>query len=83
MKKDELLAMIREEIESALAERTIASRTPPRKMSAKQVSLRDKIGKKMLASPTAVARFKKNYGKDWDSYLWAQATNVAMNKEKE
>jgi hypothetical protein len=47
-------------------------------MSAGQIAKRDKIGKAMINEPTVVAKFKDDYGDDWESYIWATATNVAM-----
>lgn len=64
-----------------LDERTVARREPPRKMTPKQVTGRDGIGKKLLASKRSVAYFKKKFGKDWKSYLYATATNKAIDKD--
>lgn len=91
MTKEEILRIIREEIQSVLEEmqhkseeeldeRTIASREPPRKMTPKQVSGRDKVGKKLLGNKRSVSYFKKKFGKDWKSYLYATATNQAIDK---
>jgi hypothetical protein len=63
-----------------LEERTVARREPPRKMTKKQVSGRDGIGKKLLGNKRAVSYFKKKFGKDWKSYLYASATNKAIDK---
>lgn len=63
-----------------LDERTVARREPPRKMTKKQVSGRDGIGKKLLGNKRAVSYFKKKFGKDWKSYLYASATNKAIDK---
>jgi hypothetical protein len=79
MKRSELEEIIEEEIYKALAERTIASRNPPRKMSRLQVNRRDSIGKKMEKNKKAVAGLKKRYGDDWKSYLWAISTNKAID----
>jgi len=88
MNKTQLRELIREvilevisetETPAELEERTVARRAPPRKMTAAQVARRDKIGKAMKAKPNVVAKYKKQYGEqDWESYLWAAATNAAM-----
>lgn len=80
MTKEEIVQIIREELQAILNERTVASREPPRKMTKKQVSGRDGIGKKLLANKRSVSYFKKKFGKDWKSYLYATATNKAIDK---
>jgi len=92
MTKEEILRIIQEEIQAVLQEmqqkseeeldeRTVASREPPRKMTPKQVSGRDKIGKKLLANKRSVSYFKKKFGKDWKSYLYATATNKSIDQK--
>jgi hypothetical protein len=78
MKRSELEEIIVEEIYKTVVERTIASRTPPRKMTGAQVARRDKIGKAMKDNESAVAYYKKEFGSDWEYYLWATATNKAI-----
>lgn len=90
MMKEELRDMIREELasilqemqtsEADLGERTVASREPPRKMSGGQVQGRDTIGKKLLKNKRSIRYFKKKFGDDWKSYLWAASTNKAIGK---
>jgi hypothetical protein len=80
MKFNELQEIIIEEIYKSLVERTVASRNPPRKMTAGQVARRDKIGKAMKAKSSVAAKFKKKHGSDWEYYLWAAATNAAIAK---
>jgi len=80
MKFQQLEEIIIEEIYKSLVERTVASRNPPRKMSAGQVKRRDSIGKAMKAKPKVVAKFKKKHGDDWEYYLWAAATNASIAK---
>lgn len=89
MTKDELLEIIREEIDNLLNEkeveldeRTVARREPPRKMSKDQVGSRDKIGKKLLKNKRALRYFKDKFGDDWKSYLYATATNKAIDGKK-
>ena len=82
MTKDELLEIIREELEAELAERTVARREPPRKMDKSQVKKRDGIGKKLLKNKRSVRYFKDKFGDDWKSYLWAASTNKALDKKK-
>jgi hypothetical protein len=52
-----------------------------RKMTASQINRRDKIGKKMLKQKSTMSYFKDNYGDDWESWLWAAATTIAMRGE--
>ena len=89
--REELRNMLREEFgqgggvstsEEELDERTIASREPPRKMSNTQVQHRDTLGKKLSKSKRAVAYFKKKFGDDWKSYMWATATNKSIAGKK-
>lgn len=78
MKRSELHEIIVEELYKDLAERTVASRTPPRKMTGAQVARRDKIGKAMKAKPSVVKKFKRAHGNEWEYHLWAVATNRAI-----
>jgi hypothetical protein len=82
MTKDELLEIIREELEAELAERTVARREPPRKMDKSQVKKRDSVGKKLLKNKRSVRYFKDKFGDDWKSYLWAASTNKAIDSKK-
>jgi hypothetical protein len=82
MTKDELLEIIREELEAELAERTVARREPPRKMNKSQVKKRDTVGKKLLKNKRSVRYFKDKFGDDWKSYLWAASTNKSLDKKK-
>lgn len=89
--REEILSVLKEEFgqgygvstspeEEELEERTIARREPPRKMTRPQIKGRDGIGKGILKNKKTVARLKKKHGKDWKSYLWAIATNKAIDK---
>ena len=78
MKRSDLNRIVREELERALSERTVSSWTPPREMTKSQVARRDKLGKSMLASKKATSYFKNKHGSDWESYLWASATNKSI-----
>ena len=82
MTKDELLEIIREELEAELAERTVARREPPRKMDKSQVKKRDSVGKKLLKNKRSIRYFKDKFGDDWKSYLWAASTNKAIASKK-
>ena len=82
MTKEELVEIIREELEAELAERTVARREPPRKMDKSQVKKRDGIGKKLLKNKRSVRYFKDKFGDDWKSYLWAASTNKAIDSKK-
>lgn len=94
MKRSELEEIIAEEIYKTLAEITAFAsldeksvpepynrKSPPRrKMTRSQITRRDSIGKSIKGNSKAVAKFKKKFGKDWESYLWASATNKAIKK---
>lgn len=85
MKLSELKALIREELEqvmSSLQEKSVPepyNRKERRRMSKSQISKRDKIGKAMEKKEKVVTKFKKKFGDDWKSYLWAAATSKAIN----
>lgn len=82
MTKDELIEIIREELEAELQERTVARREPPRKMDKSQVKKRDSVGKKLLKNKRSIRYFKDKFGDDWKSYLWAASTNKAIASKK-
>jgi hypothetical protein len=89
MKRSELENLIEQEIYSVLQEMELAEKSVPepynkkerRKMKSSQVKKRDKIGKAMKKNPNAVKRFKEKHGADWESYLWAAATNKSFGGE--
>lgn len=54
-------------------------RNSAREMTEEQVKRRDVIGKKLLKTPDAVQYFKTNFGDEWEDYLWATATNIAID----
>lgn len=81
MKRGELEEIIEEELHKYLSEKSVPQpydRKNRRRMSKAQISNRDKIGKKMKKNPKVVARFRKKYGDDWESYLWASASSRAL-----
>ena len=84
MKRVELEEIIEEEIHNylhSLEEKSVPQpydRKKARKMSSSQISKRDKIGKKMKGNTKTVARFKKKYGDEWEDYLWASASSIAL-----
>lgn len=49
-----------------------------RKMTDAQKSKREEIFDKLSKKKKLVKKFKKDYGEDWESYLWATATNAAI-----
>lgn len=55
---------------------------PRRKMSKGQVEKRDGIGKRMLKNKKMVAKFQRDHGQDWKSYLWAAASAAALRTKK-
>ena len=84
MKRSELESIIEEEIYKYLQEKSVPEpydRKNKRKMTGGEIGERDTIGKSMEKSKSAVKYFKKKFGKDWKSYLWASATNKAMGKK--
>lgn len=92
MKRSQLEEIIREEIyktlaeidaldEPSLDEKSVPepyNRKKRRRMSDAEVESRDSIGKRIKGNKKAVAKFKKKYGSDWESYLWASATSRAL-----
>lgn len=79
MKRSELEEIIVEEIYKNIAEKTVVSRNPPRKMSKSQVTKRDSIGKNLKSKASVVKKFKEKHGEDWEYWLWATATNKAID----
>ena len=94
MKRSELEEIIKEEIykiineirfmsDESLDEKTVPpytkeTRKNRRRMSPAQITKRDDIGKKMKGNAKTVARFKKKYGDEWEDYLWASASSIAL-----
>lgn len=84
MKLSELKNIIREELQNILTslnEKSVPepyNRKKRRRMNSSQISKRDKIGKAMEKNQKIVAKYKKKFGDDWQSYIWAAATNKAM-----
>jgi hypothetical protein len=92
MKRSELEEIIKEEIykiineirfmhDESLDEKSVPQpydRKNRRRMSAAQITKRDDIGKKMKGNAKTVARFKKKYGDEWEDYLWASASSIAL-----
>jgi len=90
MKRSRLEEIICEEIYKFLAEMNISSelheksvpepykRKERRRMNKSQITTRDTIGKAMKDKPSTVKYFKKKFGSDWESYLWATATSRAI-----
>ena len=52
-----------------------------RKMSKSQIELRKKIGDSMMGDEKKVSEFRKKYGDDWESYLWAAASSAAFRQK--
>jgi hypothetical protein len=57
------------------------NRNKAQKMTVSQINRRDRIGKKMMKQKSTMSYFKDNYGDDWESWLWATATTIAMRGE--
>lgn len=74
MKRTELISLVREEIQNALKER---------ELSGTEITDREEIAKGLKDK---ARDFKKKYGKEWKSVMYATATNIAKakkNKSKE
>lgn len=89
MKRSQLEEMIEEELHNYFAEMTAVDeksvpepynrKSPPRRqMTDSQIEDRKSIGNKMKKNKKVVARFKKKHGADWESYLWASASSIAL-----
>jgi hypothetical protein len=89
MKRSQLEEMIEEELHkyfaemASLDEKSVPEpynrKSPPRrKMNTSQIQRRKTIGDKMKNNTKTVAKFKKKYGADWESYLWASASSIAL-----
>lgn len=71
MDKKRLISIIREEIDDALQERELSS---------KEEKTKERMVKKLKGN---AKDFKKRYGDDWKSVMYAVATKQAKNKSKE
>lgn len=92
MKRGELEEIIVEEIYKTLSEirelnpDMLSEKSVPqpydrknrRRMTASQISRRDKLGKAMKNNKKVVAKFKAKHGSEWEDYLWATATGKAI-----
>jgi hypothetical protein len=92
MKRSELEEIIMEELYKTLHEERFMNEQPlneksvpepydrknRRRMNGSQIARRDTIGKGMKKNKKVVAKFKKDHGADWESYLWATATSRAI-----
>jgi hypothetical protein len=94
MKRSILKEIIREELYKYIAEVDVLStldeksvpepynRKERRRMTKTQITRRDRIGKAMKRKDKLVQKFQDKHGDDWESYLWASATNIAMGGRK-
>jgi len=71
MKRSELIELIREEVEKELAERELTDKEE------------DKKERQVKKLKSAIPDFKKNYGDDWKSVMYAVATKQAKKKKGE
>jgi hypothetical protein len=53
-------------------------RKKARKMSKSQVDNRKRIGRNMMSNEKTVSKFRKKFGDDWKSHLWAAASSAAI-----
>lgn len=84
MKTSELRELIRTEIYNVIQvqEKSVPQpydRNSAREMTTDQIKRRDLIGNKMLSKKEAVKYFQDNFGDEWEDYLWATATNIAID----
>lgn len=73
--------LLHEETEETLDEKSVPepyNRKERRRMTPAQIKKRDSIGKSMKANEKSVKYFKKKFGEDWEYYLWATASNRAL-----
>ena len=70
MKRSDLIELIREEVEKAVNERELTDKEEDKK---------DTFVRKMKDS---IPDFKRNYGDDWKSVMYAVATKHAKKKGK-
>jgi hypothetical protein len=57
-------------------------KSPPRRpMTKSQVAKRKRIGNSMMRDEKKVSMFRKKYGDDWKSYLWAAATSATFREK--
>jgi hypothetical protein len=47
-------------------------------MTDSQIEKRKVLGNKMKNNKKVVAKFKKKHGADWESYLYASASSIAL-----
>lgn len=85
MKRSKLESIIEEEIYAylnKLSEKSVPepyNRKEARRMTPAQIKVRDKIGKQFKKSEKTKKYFQKKFGDEWIDYLWATATNAAMD----
>ena len=89
MKRSQLEEIIEEELHkyfaemASLDEKSVPEpynrKSPPRRqMTDSQIENRKDIGNRMKNNKKVVAKFKKKHGADWESYLWASASSIAL-----
>jgi hypothetical protein len=89
MKRGQLEEIIEEELYKYFAEMAPVDeksvpepynrKSPPRrKMTDSQIEKRKVLGNKMKNNKKVVAKFKKKHGADWESYLYASASSIAL-----
>jgi hypothetical protein len=91
--REELQAIIKERMEreeicegeGCLDEKSVPEpynrKSPPRRpMSKSQIEKRKRIGNSMMRDEKTVSKFRKKYGDDWKSYLWAAASSATFRE---
>tara|TARA_R110000868_G_scaffold130685_5_gene340433 strand:+ start:574 stop:960 length:387 start_codon:yes stop_codon:yes gene_type:complete len=57
------------------------NRKAARPMTKSQIEKRKRIGKAMEDDEKIVSKFRKKYGDDWKSYIWAAATSDVFREK--
>lgn len=69
--------------EGCLDERSVPQpydRKGARKMTKSQINRRKSIGDAMMRDEKTKSKFRKKYGDDWKSYIWAAASSAAFRQ---
>jgi hypothetical protein len=84
--REELAVLGQQElVEGEISEKSVPepyNRAGRTKLSKGQIEKREKIGNAMRRDQKTVAKFRKKYGQDWESYLWASASAAVKRGKK-
>lgn len=94
--REELKAIIKERMEKeeicegegCLDEKSVPEpynrKSPPRRpMTKSQIEKRKRIGNSMMGDEKTTSKFRKKYGDDWKSYLWAAASAATFRQSSD